>query len=141
METYPNDVILRLTRETDAQPEKRFVPARHYDICLPDGTPVGKCCLRLGHNDKTYVGGNIGYSVDEPYRGHRYAAKACALLFREAKERGMDHVFITCVPENAASRRTCELAGGRLVEKVAIPEDDEMYAQGKREVLVFRFDL
>ncbi|MBQ3880345.1 MAG: GNAT family N-acetyltransferase [Oscillospiraceae bacterium] len=135
------EIFLRLTQTKEGFPEKRWLPAYYFDICLPDGTKVGYCDLRIGHNDKTYIGGNIGYGVDAPYRGHHYAAKACALLFRQARKHGMDHLFITCVPENAASSRTCVLAGGQYVETADIPEDNEMYAEGKRKVLVYRFAI
>lgn len=97
------EIMLRLMTTCEAQPEKRWLPAYYFDICLLDGTTIGYCDLRLGHNDKTYVGGNIGYGIHEAYRGHRYAAKACALLFKQARKHGMDHLIITCVPENAAS--------------------------------------
>lgn len=135
------EIFLRLTQTKEELPEKRWLPAYYFDICLPDGTKVGYCDLRIGHNDKTYIGGNIGYGVDAPYRGHHYAAKACALLFRQARKHGMDHLFITCVPENAASSRTCVLAGGQYVETADIPTDNEMYAEGKRKVLVYRFAI
>ena len=147
MEFYPTDdlknseIMLRLDRTSDAQPEKRWLPAYYFSICLPDGTKIGTCDLRIGHNDKTYIGGNIGYAIDAPHRGHRYAAKACGLLFRQAKKHGMDHVIITCVPENGASAATCKLAGGRYLETVPIPEDNEMFAEGKRQVMIWRFDL
>ncbi len=133
--------MLRLTRTCEAQPEKRWVPAYYFDVCLMNGTPVGFCDLRIGHNEKLYIGGNIGYTVHEPYRGHRYAAKACQLLFRLAKKHGLDYLYITCDPANAASERTCMLAGGTFVEETDIPEDNEMYAEGKRRVKVFQFDL
>ncbi len=135
------EIMLRLMTTCEAQAEKRWLPAYYFDICLLDGTKIGYCDLRLGHNDKTYVGGNIGYGIHEPYRGHRYAAKACLLLFKQARKHGMEHLYITCVPENAASARTCEIAGGKLVEIVDIPEDNEMYAEGKRRVKVYRFEL
>lgn len=135
------EIMLRLDRTCEAQPEKRWLPAYYFTICLLDGTEIGYCDLRIGHNDKTCVGGNIGYGIHEPYRGHRYAAKACALLFHQARKHGMEHVIITCVPENAASARTCEIAGGRFVEIADIPEDNEMYAEGKRRVKVFRFEM
>ena len=111
------------------------------DILDAAGQKIGICDLRIGHNEKTYIGGNIGYGVKEPYRGRHYAAKACALLFRQAKKHGMDRLFITCVPENAASARTCELAGGRYIETADIPAENEMYAEGKRRVRIYRFDL
>ena len=144
---YPVDdlrdgvIYLQLDHTCDAQPEKRWLPAYCFNICLLDGTKVGYCDLRIGHNDKTYIGGNIGYGIDETYRGHRYAARACALLFRQAAKHRMDYVIITCDPENRASARTCELAGGRYLETAAIPKDNEMYAEGKRKVMIWRFDF
>ncbi len=134
-------IALRLDHTCEAQPAKQWLPAYYFDVCLPDGTPVGTCDLRIGHNRKTYIGGNIGYAVDESHRGHHYAARACELLFRQARKHGMDHLYITCMPENIASARTCELAGGTFVEEIDIPEDNEMYAEGKRRVKVYRFEL
>ncbi len=136
-----DEIFLRLVKTAEEQPQKRWLPAYYFEICLPDGTTIGHCDLRIGHNEKTYIGGNIGYGIEEAYRGHRYAAKACALLFHQARKHGMDYLIITCVPDNAASARTCEIAGGRYLETAAIPSDNEMYAEGKRAVKIFRFDL
>ena len=142
VEDLRDDVIcLQLDHTCEAQPEKRWLPAYYFHICLPDGTKVGYCDLRIGHNEKTYIGGNIGYGIDEAHRGHHYAARACELLFRQAQKHRMAYVIITCVPENLASARTCELAGGRFVETAQIPEDNEMYAEGKRQVMIWRFDF
>ena len=135
------EIFLKLRKTCDAAPEKQWVPAYYFDICLPDGTKIGYCDLRIGHNAKTYIGGNIGYGIDEAYRGHRYAAKACKLLFRLAKKHQMEYLIITCQPSNIASSRTCGLAGGRYIETADIPEDNEMYAEGKRQVKIYRFDL
>lgn len=136
-----DEIALKLDHTCEANPEKQWVPAYYFNICLPDGTVIGKCDLRIGHNAKLYVGGNIGYGIDAPYRGHRYAAKACKLLFGLAKRHGLDYVIITCQPDNIASARTCEIAGGRFLEIVDIPEDNEMYAEGKRKVRVYRFEI
>ena len=136
-----DEIFLRLVRTCEAQPEKQWVPAYHFEICLSDGTKIGKCDLRIGHNDKLYIGGNIGYEKDETYRGHRYAAKACELLFTQARKHDLGYVIITCIPSNDASARTCELAGGTYLETVDIPEDNEMYAEGKRQVKVYRFEM
>ena len=130
------EIFLKLVRTCDAQPEKQWVPAYYFDICLLDGTKTGYCDLRIGHNHKTYIGGSIGYRIDEPYRGHRYAAKACKLLFRLAGKHGMVYLTISCQPSNRASARTCELAGGEYIETADIPEDNEMYAEGKRKVMI-----
>lgn len=135
------EIYLQLTRTAQEQPQKRWLPAYYFDICLLSGDRIGQCDLRIGHNDKTYIGGNIGYRIDEPYRGHRYAAKACVLLQKLAKKHDMEYLIITCIPENIASARTCELAGGHYLETADIPEDNEMYAEGKRCVRIYRFEL
>lgn len=135
------EIMLRLKRTSEAQPEKRWLPAYYFDICLLNGTTIGYCDLRIGHNDKTYVGGNIGYGIDEAHRGHHYASQACCLLFQLAKQHDMTHLYITCDPHNIASARTIQKAGGQWVEQIPIPEDNEMYAEGKREVLVYRISL
>ena len=136
-----DEIVLKLTKTWEAQPEKRWLPAYYFDICLLNGTPIGKCDLRIGHNEKTYIGGNIGYGIDEQYRGHHFAAKACRLLFHQAKKHGLDYLIITCDPKNTASSRTCEIAGGKFIKIEAIPQDNELYAEGKREVKIFRFDI
>lgn len=136
-----DEIVLKLTKTCEAQPEKRWLPAYYFDICLLNGTPIGKCDLRIGHNEKTYIGGNIGYGIDEQYRGHHFAAKACRLLFHQAKKHGLDYLIITCDPKNTASSRTCEIAGGKFIKIEAIPQDNELYAEGKREVKIFRFDI
>ena len=136
-----SEICLRLDRTCEAQPEKAWVPAYYFSVCLPDGTAVGRCDLRIGHNERLYIGGNIGYGIDEAFRGHRYAAKACELLFHLARKHGMEYVIITCDPSNKASSRTCELAGGRYLETAPVPEWHNMYDEGKRQVMVYRFDL
>jgi len=68
--------------------------------------------------------------VHEPRRGHRYAARAVRLLLPLARRLGLDPLWITCDPENAASRRTLELAGAELVETVDVPPDCVIFQSG-----------
>lgn len=136
-----DELMLRLERTAEADPVKEWVPAYHFAICLRDGTKVGHCDLRIGYNQKLYYGGHIGYGINEPHRGHHYAAKACRLLFELARKHGMDYVYITCNVTNAASARTCELACGVLQAVETLPEDNDMFKEGIRQVKVYRFDL
>ena len=53
----------------------------------------------------------------------------------------MDYLIITCDPTNIPSARTCELAGGTFLEVADIPEDNEMYSEGKRKVNIYKFDI
>ncbi len=147
MDFYPvndlkdEEIHLRLKETREEQPEKLWLPAYYFDICLEDGTRIGNCDLRIGHNEKTAVGGNIGYGIYPAYRGRRYAARACALLFRQAEKHRMEYLLISCDPANRASARTCELAGGQYIGIRTVPEDSELYANGKRQVMIYRFDL
>ena len=110
-------------------------------ICCQNGVKSGACDLRIGHNDNTYYGGNIGYSIDKQYRGHHYAGKACLLLFELAKLHGFKYLIITCDPDNHASRKTCEYAGGELLEIAQLPENNDMRKNGETEKCIYRFVL
>jgi tagatose 1,6-diphosphate aldolase len=154
----PGDSILsreqlsRFVREfplgrQNANPEKGFVPAYHFWMRLrPEyGLPVqiaGGIGLRVGHTDnlEMYLG-HIGYNVYPPARGHHYASRAVRLLLPFARRVGINPLWITCNPDNIASRRTCQRAGGQLVEIVKLPSEHSLYARGERAKCRFRFDL
>lgn len=116
-------------------------PAYRFEL-RARGTRVGTASLRLGHGAlyERYAG-QIGYGVDPPFRGHRYAARACRLLFQLARLHGMTTLWITCNPENVASRRTCELVGGELVEIVDVPPELDLYREGDRQKCRYRIRL
>ncbi|KAF0223995.1 MAG: N-acetyltransferase GCN5 [Erysipelotrichaceae bacterium] len=107
-----------------------------YDIVVLDKI-VGRCDLRIGSGTTIDYAGHIGYSVYLPYRGHHYAAKACLLLFKQAKHMGMDEILITCNTDNIASYRTCELCGCTYIGTKPVPLDHELYLQGDREKALF----
>lgn len=134
-----NEINLILERTVDGDDEKGWVPAYHFAICNQEGIKMGVCDLRLGHNDNLYYGGNIGYSIDEEYRGHYYAAKACLLLFELAKMHQLEYVIITCNPDNYASRKTCEYVGCELLEIVELPENNDMREAGETEKCIYKF--
>lgn len=102
-----------------------------------EGNFVGKCELRLGSGATIDLAGHIGYFVHLPYRGHHYAAKACLLLFKQAKAFGVNAVLITCNTDNIASFRTCELCGARFIGIKEVPVDHELYLRGDREKAIF----
>lgn len=135
------ELQLVLQRTAEADPEKGLVPAYYFSICLADNTPVGECDFRVGENERLYYGGQIGYGIWPPYRGHHYAGKACLLLFELARRHGFTTLRITCNPENIASRKTCEYAGGELEAVVDLPKDNDMYQAGERKKCIYRFTL
>lgn len=139
---HSDELCLALDHTAEADPVRDLVPAYHMDICLPDGTKIGRCDLRVGHNRKLYYGGNIGYTVFPDWRGHHYAEKACRLLFELARRHDLGYVIITCRPDNRPSRRTCERLGGKLLEIAELPEDNNMRRDdGYTHVCVFRYEL
>lgn len=136
------EVRLLLEKTVPGDEKKGWLPAYHFFICDREGTKVGKCDLRIGHNEGVYYGGNIGYRVEEPFRGHHYAGKACRLLFELATRHGLEYLIITCNPDNTPSRKTCEYAGGELVEIAELPQDNDMRLEsGETHKCIYRFGL
>lgn len=137
-----DEIKLVLERTAEADPVRNWVPAYYFLICDRQGNVMGKCDLRIGYSEGLYYGGHIGYSIDEGFRGRHYAAKACMLLFELAKKHGMDHLFITCDPDNLPSRKTCEYLKGELIGIAELPEDNDMRLNdGDTEKCIFRFSL
>ena len=72
--------------------------------------------LRVGLPEKLkLMGGHIGYGVEEPYRGQRYAARSCRLLLPFARTPGINPVVITCDPQNIASVKKIVSLGAKLM--------------------------
>ena len=97
-----------------------------YDyIIAPHGVSreAGRISLRLGESPCVYYFGHIGYHVDPPYRGKRYAQRACALLAPLMRQRGKTSVVITTDPDNIPSRRTCEKLGCEMERIVNVPKE------------------
>jgi len=137
------DLKLVVRRLVPADPTKGWVPAYEFAmLSASTGAEMGKIALRLGDTHFLVMyGGQIGYSVSPEYRGHRYAARSVRLLLPLAKRHGISPLWITCNPDNIASRRTCEFAGGQLIDIVPLPEDCDMYQRGEREKCRYRFDI
>ncbi len=131
-----DEIILTLDHTAEGNEARQWVPAYHFFICAPNGDQMGKCDLRVGHNSNTYYGGNIGYEIFAPYRGHHYAGKACRLLFALARAHSMRHLYITCQPDNLPSAKTCEYVGGQLLGIEPIPEDNDMYQRGEKQICI-----
>lgn len=91
---------------------------------------VGKISFRIGHNYHSYYNGNIGYEVDEEYRGRHYALLACQLVLKVAQYHKMGKIYLTCDYNNVASYKTIEKLGANLIEEVLPPNDYIFYYEG-----------
>ena len=131
---------LRLVETRPAEPEKGRAPCYAFHVCdAESGVPVGDIRLRIGvAEDLRLYAGHIGYGIRPEYRGRRFAARAVRLLMPLARRHGMPELWITCDPENIASKRTCELAGADFVEIVDLPPDSDMYQDGERQKCRYR---
>lgn len=137
------DLTLVLAEKSPADPAEGYVPAYHFEMRRNGRLEkIGSVDLRLGDTYRLRMyGGHLAYGVKPEFRGHHYAARACRLLFPFARRHGMKEIWITCNPDNVASRRTCELAGAVLVEIVDLPEDIDLYQEGERQKCRYRIDL
>jgi len=138
---------------TNPDPEREIAPGYTFWMRLRSIPPdprlpplpvsiAGSISLRIGHSENLdYYLGHIGYHVLPPGRGHHYALRACRLLLPLARAHGHKTLWITCNPENEASRRTIESLGATLVEIVQVPRDNALYAQGDRQKYRYRLDL
>jgi predicted acetyltransferase len=138
-----DDLELILVAKDPADPVRDYAPAYKFEMRFAgQETRLGRIALRVGDTqDLVMYAGNIGYGVEPEHRGHHYAARAVRLLLPLAQGHGMKTVWITCNPDNFASRRTCELGGATLVEIVALPKDNDQYLDGERQKCRYRLDL
>jgi tagatose 1,6-diphosphate aldolase len=124
------------------------VPAYHFWMLAdpPVGDEalriVGGLGLRIGHTKEIELySGNIGYHVYPFARGRRFAERACRLVLSLARRHGMERIWITCNPDNIASRRTCERLGAQLLDTVTIPKDHPFRTRGETEKCRYLIDL
>jgi predicted acetyltransferase len=138
-----DDLELILVEKYPGDPTVGYVPAYRFKMALVgQDKQIGSIEIRVGNTEHVVMyGGHIGYGVDPEYKGHRYAARSCRLLLPLARSHGLKTLWITCNPDNMASRRTCEILGAELVEIVDLPEDTDMYQEGERQKCRYRLDL
>jgi [ribosomal protein S5]-alanine N-acetyltransferase len=135
-----NEIELVCVDKKPAIPEKKFVPAYDFEI-RKDGQKIGAINLRIGYTDGLYYGGQIGYGIDEAFRGHSHAMKACKLLVPVIKAHGMTKIIITNNFTNIASRRTCEKLGAKLLRVARLPEWHDLYQEGQRFLNIFEWSI
>lgn len=114
----------------------------YFDIYLHNTrTRVGYIDLRIGYSEYLYYLGNIGYRIEEAYRGHSYAFQACQLVFQYAAKLKQPYLIITCDPNNIPSRRTLEKLQGTFLEETVLPKNHPLYKQGERVKRIYRYDI
>lgn len=133
---------LVLTRTADADPVRGYVPSYEFEMRrVDDSVCMGKIRLRIGTSTELKYPGHLGYEVLEPFRGDHLAARSCNLLLPLCRAHGLRTLWLTIMPENVASQRTCQLIGAKYIETVRVPTRHEMFAQGKTLMCRYRWDI
>lgn len=119
------------------------VPTYYFRMVhLETDAAVGAINLRVGSTPHLQLyAGHIGYAVDPTRRGHRYAARSVRLLVPVARQLQFEVLWITCDPENIASRRTAELAGAQFVEIIDVPAHCIIHQAGHKTKCRYRLTL
>ena len=96
-----------------------YVPYTCYVAVTENGEIVGVGSLRHELNDylKQY-GGHIGYSVVPSERKKGYGTKILSLLLKEAKNKKINNVLVTCEIDNIGSAKVIENNKGLLENKI-----------------------
>ena len=137
-ELSDNEIHLVCTDKKPGIPEKKWVPAYEFVVCK-GSEKIGNIALRIGYTDGLYYGGQIGYNIDEKFRGRSCAGRACRLLPPVARAHDMTRLLITNNQTNNASRRVCEKLGLRLVRVARLPEWHDLYKNGQRFQNIFEW--
>ena len=141
--TLSNDNLsLVLVARLEEDPPRGWVPAYEFSIQdLASEEELGRISLRVGNTKYiTHEAGHVGYIVHPEFRGNRVASQAVRLLLPFARRHLINPVWITCNPDNYASRRTCDLAGGVLVETINLTPLSPLYHSGDRQKCRYRFE-
>lgn len=129
-ELRDHDLTLRLDR-FELHPAHHVPTYQFLMVHNSTGEILGNIRLSIGSTKHLEMfAGHIGYGVLPEHRGYRYASRSVLLLVPLAMDLGINPVWITCDPENTASRRTLELAGAEFVEIVDVPEDCIIHQKG-----------
>jgi len=139
------EIYLVCVNKRPEDKEKKHVPGYEFAICK-EGEKIGELSLRIGYgggpyNSNLYYGGQIGYNIDEPHRGHGYVGRACRLVVPVAKAHKMKKLLITTSHTNNSSMRVCEKLGARLIRIVQLPEWNDLYNEGNRYQNIYEWDI
>ena len=135
------ELTLRLAKTVNGDMNKKSVATYHFEMLIA-GEVVGGIRFRAenGFDVETYAG-HLGYSVAPRFQGRHLAERACRMLMPLANAHGFVGLWITCDPDNYASRRTCERLGAELIDVVELPQDSDMYQDGERFKCRYYLDL
>ena len=118
------------------------IPFYWYNILLKETKEmIGKISLRIGKNYHSYYNGNIGYYIEEKYRGHNYAYMATKMLYPLSLAHQQAELILTCNEDNFPSYKTIKKLGGVLLETKEPPKDYFAYYEGIPKQHIFTLKI
>ncbi|MDR3238470.1 MAG: GNAT family N-acetyltransferase [Clostridiales bacterium] len=133
IQRIPGMEIDLVLEDTFPEDPAGYCPTYRFKICLSrTNIAIGYIDLRVGYDQEIYCSGNLGYHIDEKYRGHAYAAKAARILMPLVQTHHLNPLTITCNPDNIPSVKICERLGARYLELIQLPKGCDQYRQGDR---------
>ncbi|MDX9691751.1 MAG: GNAT family N-acetyltransferase [Acholeplasmataceae bacterium] len=122
--------------------DDKVIPFYYYDVYLNSlSSAIGKISIRIGHNEHSYINGNVGYEIEETFRGYGYAKLAVEMTYEIAKFHGMTHLIISCGEDNHSSKRVINKLGGIHIETIAPPKNYVFYYDGIPKHSIYRIDI
>ncbi len=132
---YHNFTVEELERYVDKQPLGRgwsktdHHPMYWFWMKVHEGPRAvgiaGDINLRVTDSpDAELALGHLAYHVLPQFRGRHLAARSVRMLIPLAGKHGMEGFWITCHPDNVASRKTCEIAGASFVDIRPVDKSD-----------------
>lgn len=135
-----DELTLALSECQPAEASIFGVPSYTFEMRqTQNGEYMGRIRLRVGWNEETIrYAGQVGYAVEAAFRGHHYAERACRLILPLARRHSLTKLWITCQPDNVASRRTLERLGAQFIEIVDVPDSYPLDAGAIRQKACYR---
>jgi predicted acetyltransferase len=122
--------------------DDKVIPFYYYDIYLSSiSSPIGKISIRIGYNEHSYFNGNVGYEIDEPFRGNGYAKIAVMMTYEIARFHGMTYLIISCDEDNYPSKSVINKLGGIHIETIMPPKNYVFYYEGIPKHSIYRIDI
>lgn len=123
---------VRFEKMTRGLPAFGFVPGYHFKIFNDAGELAGHVNIRWQDTDHVqFASGHIGYEVCEPFRGNRFALKACQAL-QPWLPAVREQFLITVDPDNLPSIRTIEALGADFLDEIDVPKGDPHFRRGSK---------
>jgi predicted acetyltransferase len=118
-----------------------LLPFYYYEILDLHNNSIGKISFRIGFNEYTIYNGNIGYEINDFYRGNNYSLKAMYMLKPLILYHKFHTLFLVINEDNIASNKIALKAKGKLIGKLQVPKHHKFYHSEELTKNVYIIDV